>query len=108
MEPTEQILCKEERRLRRQISAMASSFPWLERFVNGLLDRRMRAIRIPLGILFILAGLVGFLPVLGFWMLPLGILLLALDLPVLRPPVTAMMIRMRRRIRLWWRKNGSP
>ena len=30
--------------------------------------------RIPLGILLILAGIVGFLPILGFWMVPLGLI----------------------------------
>lgn len=37
-----------------------------------------------LGILLILAGMVGFLPVLGFWMIPLGVALLATDIPPLR------------------------
>ncbi len=37
-----------------------------------------------LGLVLIIAGLLGFLPVLGFWMIPLGIALLATDIPVLR------------------------
>jgi len=37
-----------------------------------------------LGILLILAGLLGFLPVHGFWMIPLGVALLATDIPALR------------------------
>jgi hypothetical protein len=37
-----------------------------------------------LGLIFIFAGILGFLPVLGFWMIPLGIALLATDIPVLR------------------------
>lgn len=32
----------------------------------------------------IFAGLLGFLPILGFWMLPLGVALLASDVPPLR------------------------
>lgn len=36
-----------------------------------------------LGILLILAGIAGFLPILGFWMIPLGIALLATDIPPL-------------------------
>jgi hypothetical protein len=35
-------------------------------------------------LLLILGGLLSFLPILGIWMLPLGLLLLAEDLPVLR------------------------
>jgi hypothetical protein len=38
----------------------------------------------PAGLLLILGGLLSFLPILGIWMLPLGLLLLAEDLPVLR------------------------
>ena len=34
---------------------------------------KSKPIRIGLGILLIAGGLVGFLPVLGFWMIPLGL-----------------------------------
>lgn len=43
-------------------------------------------VRVPLGVVLILAGALGFLPILGFWMLPLGALLLAEDLPFLKRP----------------------
>jgi hypothetical protein len=36
------------------------------------------------GLLLTCGGLLGFLPVLGFWMLPIGLLLLAEDVPPLR------------------------
>jgi hypothetical protein len=44
-------------------------------------------VRIPLGIALVLGGLVGFLPILGFWMIPLGLVVLARDIPFLRPPL---------------------
>jgi purine-cytosine permease-like protein len=37
-----------------------------------------------LGILLVAAGFVGFLPILGFWMAPVGAVLIALDIPPLR------------------------
>jgi hypothetical protein len=37
-----------------------------------------------LGVGLILAGLLGFLPVLGFWMIPVGLSLLAVDFPFVR------------------------
>jgi len=40
-----------------------------------------RWVRIPLGILLVFGGLFGALPVLGFWMLPLGLILLSVDFP---------------------------
>ena len=38
-------------------------------------------IRTLLGILLMIAGVLGFLPILGFWMFPLGMAFIALDLP---------------------------
>lgn len=38
-----------------------------------------RIVRVTVGILFILGGLLGFFPVLGFWMIPLGLIILAVD-----------------------------
>jgi hypothetical protein len=47
-------------------------------------DPTYRWLRLPLGLILVLAGLVGFLPVVGFWMIPLGVSLLAIDIPVVR------------------------
>lgn len=41
-------------------------------------------VRSVLGVLLMAGGLLGFLPILGFWMLPLGGALVALDIPFLR------------------------
>ena len=41
-------------------------------------------LRLPLGILLILMGLLGFLPILGFWMLPLGVAVTAMGLRPIR------------------------
>ncbi len=45
------------------------------------------------GVLLVIGGLLGFLPVLGFWMIPLGLILLSDDIPWLR--------RHRRRLQVW-------
>lgn len=43
--------------------------------------RRVRpGYRWPVGFLLVLFGLLGFLPVLGFWMVPLGIAVAAMDI----------------------------
>jgi len=48
-------------------------------------DRHLpRGVRAGLGVLAMAGGVVGFLPVLGFWMLPLGVVLIALDIPPFR------------------------
>ena len=48
---------------------------------------KARYIRIPVAVLSIVGGVFSFLPVLGLWMLPLELLLLAHDVPFLRKPV---------------------
>ncbi len=42
--------------------------------------------RIPLGMLCVAGGCLWFLPLLGLWMLPVGVILLAEDLPFLKRP----------------------
>ena len=59
----------------------------LSRTIRWLRDPGVRLIRIPLGILFIIGGLLWFLPIVGIEMLPIGLMLIAQDIPVLRRPV---------------------
>lgn len=45
-------------------------------------DRHLpRGLRAGIGVLLMVFGVLGFLPVLGFWMVPLGAALVALDIP---------------------------
>ena len=46
-----------------------------------------RLVRVPVSAVLIVGGVFGFLPVLGFWMVPLGVLLVAQDVPFLQPPL---------------------
>lgn len=46
-----------------------------------------RWVRVPLGLLFVIAAMLWFLPVVGIEFLPIGLLLLAQDIPFLRKPV---------------------
>jgi len=54
--------------------------------------------RAPLAIGLMIGGLFGFLPVLGFWMLPLGLAFLAMDLPFLRGPLARFMAFINRKL----------
>lgn len=40
-----------------------------------------KLMRVVLGIALVCGGLLGFLPILGFWMIPLGLAVLAVDVP---------------------------
>lgn len=55
--------------------------------VDWLREPDRRAIRIGAAALFILGGVFSILPVLGLWMLPLGLALLSQDLPWLKVPL---------------------
>jgi len=58
---------------------------WAAQLIGWLWQPRFHWVRIPLGIVLILAGIAGFLPILGFWMVPLGLIVMAKDLPPLQP-----------------------
>lgn len=98
-------MSRQERRLRRQVTALLKGVPPLRRPMNSVIEGRFRLVRTPLGFLLIVGGFLSFLPIFGLWMLPLGLLLLAFDLPILQPYVNLAMIRARRRIRRW---RGRP
>ncbi len=61
---------------------------WLGRILRWLRHPASRFIRLPAGLLFILGGVFAFLPVLGLWMMPLGLLLIAYDVPFLQRPMS--------------------
>jgi 4-alpha-glucanotransferase len=46
----------------------------------------LRWLRLIVGILFVIFGFVGFLPILGVWMVPLGLIILAQDSKWLQRP----------------------
>jgi hypothetical protein len=72
---------REERRLERLIDRLPYTMQKVTRWL-----RRPSSwwTRLPAGVLLIGGGLIGFLPLFGFWMLPLGLMLLAEDLLPLR------------------------
>lgn len=62
-----------------------------------------RIARIAIGVALVLFGLLGFLPILGFWMVPLGLIVLSADIPAVR--------RINRRVSVavsrWWTGRKS-
>jgi len=55
--------------------------------------------RLILGWALIVGGLLGFLPIVGFWMLPLGIVILSVDYHFAR--------RLKRRVQVWWGRRAE-
>ena len=90
-------MTKEQKRLRRQFDALGRAVPPSRRVTRALIAPERRMIRLPLALLLIAGGFLAFLPILGLWMLPLGLMLLAVDAPA----ISAASIR----VRHWWRSR---
>lgn len=98
---------KENARLNRQFDRIGRAVPAALGFLEWVRRPSSRIVRIPLGILLVLGGVFSFLPVLGIWMLPLGLLLLALDLPILQGPLNRLTLWAQRKFTNWQRKRRA-
>ena len=61
----------------------------VSQFIRWLRMPSSFAVRLLIALLLILGGIFSFLPVLGVWMLPLGLLLIAQDVPSLQKPLVS-------------------
>lgn len=59
-----------------------------------------RVTRVAIGLALILGGLFAFLPVLGLWMIPLGLAVMFFEAPWVRGKWRA--------LRAWWRSRRRP
>jgi hypothetical protein len=81
MAPTETGLDRYFEMIDRRVPSRASQFiRWLRRPSSF-------PARLLVALLLIVGGLFSFLPVLGLWMLPLGLLFIAQDVPLLQKPL---------------------
>jgi hypothetical protein len=71
----------QERRIERLIARLPER---LQTTVRWLRRPALRWVRVPVGVLFIAGAFLSIFPVFGIWMLPLGLMLLADDIPPLR------------------------
>jgi hypothetical protein len=106
--PTEQTMAgPDQEKLDRQFERIQQKLPRpVSRFLRWLRKPSSRWVRIPVGILLIIGGILSFLPILGLWMLPLGLLLLAQDLPFLQRPMRRLLVRASHRWMRWKRSRG--
>ena len=92
-----------ERRLRRLLrrlpSRMQATTRWLRKPAS-------RWARIPAGVLLIIGGCLAILPVFGLWMFPLGLMLLADDVPPLRRERDRALDSLERRRPHWFAAAG--
>jgi hypothetical protein len=80
----------------------------LARLIPRLRGPNGRWVRIPVGAILIILSVFWFLPVIGIEFLPLGLLLIADDVPFLRGPVARFVIATDnkwRGLRHWWHRG---
>jgi uncharacterized RDD family membrane protein YckC len=77
--------------------------PRPRRAIVWLLRPQVRWLRIIVALLLVAGSVFWFLPILGLWMLPLGLLLLAEDIPPLRRRLVQTLLR----LQLWWNDRKS-
>ena len=97
---------------------LETAYTELEAELAGPLQRALRAVRSPemkwvrraAGAAFISGGVMAFLPVLGLELLPIGLLLVAEDIPLLRDPAARMMLWLLKRWRAFkvWLRSWVP
>lgn len=95
----------DEREHREHLERLLARLPpSIRSAASRLLRPEAKWVRLPVGVLLIVGGVFGFLPILGFWMIPLGALLLAQDIPALRGPT----VRAIGAVQRWWeRRRGA-
>ena len=88
---------------RRRVRALVDLLPVrARRPILWLLRPEARWARIPAGVLLILGGFLGMFPVLGFWMLPLGVILIGEDIPIVRRGVKRSLDWLEKRCPHWF------
>lgn len=92
--------CGEARRLDRNMDRLQRRLPApIARAIAWLRQPESRWVRWPVAVLLVCGGLLGFLPILGFWMLPVGFVLIAQDIPILHRPTARGLMWINRRWR---------
>jgi hypothetical protein len=87
----------------RRIESLIDRLPGRVRATTRWLRRpSSRWARVPAGVLLIGGGILFILPLLGLWMLPLGMVLLAEDMPPLRRARDRILERIERRRPDWF------
>lgn len=100
------LIDRDKARLDRQLGRLERRLPaWAARSLGWLRKPSSRWVRLPVGALLVVGGILSILPFLAIWMAPLGLLLLAQDLPVLRRPTGRAMIWTGRRWTQWSRRR---
>lgn len=76
----------------------------VSRLIRWLRKPSLAILRWTVALLLVVGSVFSFLPVLGIWMLPLGLLLIAEDVPLLREPLLRSFLWTERK---WWQLKAK-
>ncbi|HZU89600.1 MAG TPA: hypothetical protein VE993_10130 [Stellaceae bacterium] len=93
-----------DRRIERLIARLPN---WLQTATRWLRRPSSRWIRLPAGVILIGGSFLSILPFFGLWMLPLGLMLLAEDVPPLRRARERILDFLERRRPHWFTGSGA-
>lgn len=80
--------------------------PRLRTAIQGLRRPRVRWLRLPAGILLLIGGtILAPLPLFGLWMLPVGLVLLGRDVPLVRNWMVRILDKVEEHRRHWFRRR---
>jgi hypothetical protein len=96
-----------DERHRRRLTNLIDRLPNRIRSAIHWLLEPVAVGRIPAGVALILGGFFSILPVFGLWMLPLGLILLAEDLPIVRRGVARVLDWLENRWPHWFARPDA-
>jgi hypothetical protein len=90
----------------RRLQRLTARLPFgLRSAIHGLRRPSARVLRLPAGLMFLIGGaILTPLPVFGLWMLPVGFVLLAEDIPLFRGLVTRLLDTLEKHKPHWLRR----
>ena len=90
----------QDNRLHDELDRLQQKLPgWAARMLQSARNPSAGWIRIPVAVALIVGGILGtFLPIIGFWMVPLGLALVAIDVPFLRGPLARVLAFINRKL----------
>jgi hypothetical protein len=77
--------------LERELDRLSERLPGWAQWATAIPRHENRWVRVPAGVGLTVGGCLWFLPVVGIWMLPIGLATLAVDVPPMQPPMARML-----------------
>lgn len=96
-------MTEQEQRRRYRFEREYARMAYMAPFLNRLRQPRNMLLRLLVGVCLIIGGFLAVLPVFGLWMIPLGLFVLAIDIPALQAPLASMVVR----ARWWWHRKRA-